>query len=297
MWALLYWFRTVVLRRSIPFIGGLVLNESCNLNCSQCRVANREISDHSFDEAVDGLRQFYDVGIRSVFIEGGEPFFWKDGEKRIEDIITAARAMGFRVVSIYTNGTFPIVTSADTVFVSLDGLRETNDSLRGRGFDRIMANIDLSSHPNMIINFTINSLNRDEIGAFSEEIERHPNIRGVFFNFHTPYYGFDELFLDLPAKRTLISEILKLKKAGRKIVNSTACLKAAFRDDWKRPSGMWLVYADRKMYTCCRALGNDDACRNCGYLACPEVLSILKLRPSAIMSALQYVPMRRASVS
>jgi phosphosulfolactate synthase (CoM biosynthesis protein A) len=48
-------------------------------------------------------------------------------DKKLEDLIKLARNMGFIAVSIYTNGTFKINTSADTLFVSIDGLKKTND--------------------------------------------------------------------------------------------------------------------------------------------------------------------------
>jgi len=172
------------------------------------------------------LRIFYKKGIRSVFIEGGEPFLWKEDNRNLDDVIKLAKDIGFKVVSIYTNGTFPIRTSVDTVFVSLDGLKETKD----------------------------------------------------------------KLFLNLKEKREIIKRIINLKKKKHKILNSEACLKAVYKDNWKRPSKLYYVYVNNKLYQCCRAIGNDDICKNCGYLGYPEIIHILKLRPSAIYSALNYLP-------
>ena len=84
----------------------------------------------------------------------------------LDDVIKLAREIGFRVISIYTNGTLPIETLADTVFVSLDGLRETNNRLRGDTYDMVMQNIKDSTHPSIIINFTINKRNYTEIERF-----------------------------------------------------------------------------------------------------------------------------------
>lgn len=290
LWAAGYWVRTKIFGQKIPFIGGLVLNESCNLTCRQCRVANRrEIKDHSFEEAVAGLKTFYEMGIRSAFIEGGEPFVWKDADYRLEDVIKEARKMGFRTVSIYTNGTLPLETTADTVFVSIDGLKENNDYLRGQTYERIMKNISESLHPNIIINYTVNSRNFNDISPFCREIKKMAKIRGVFFYFHTPYYGEDDLFIPLEQKREIISGILKLKKEGFPILNSVSCLKAASADTWKRPSAVCYVYADRKIYQCCRAFGNYEVCKNCGYLGYLEIIQILKLSPDSIYEALTYI--------
>lgn len=293
-YALGYLVDTKIFRKEIPFIGGLVINEKCNLNCTQCSVKNRKnVPDLSYSEAEEGLRTFFDMGIRNVFIEGGEPFLWKDKKKKLEDIVTLAREIGFQLVSVYTNGTFPIRISTDSVFVSIDGLKNTNNSLRGNGkniYDVAMDNIKSSDHENIIINFTINQKNKNEIEEFCQETKKTKQIRGVFFYFHTPYHGVDDLFIDLDEKREIIKGILSLKEKGYRILNSTACLKGVSRDDWKRPSKLCYVYANKKLYQCCRAIGNYVACKNCGYLGYPEIIHILKLRPSAIWSAFHYLP-------
>ncbi len=290
MYGINYLIQTKIFKKDIPFIGGLVINEKCNLNCKHCRVSNRKIPDLSYKDIERGLKIFYEKGIRSVFIEGGEPFLWKRDGKNLEDIIKLARKIGFRVVSIYTNGTFPIKTSADTVFVSIDGLKETNDKLRGKIYDKVMGNIKQSNHPSIIINYTINQKNHHDIEQFCQEIKGINHIKGVFFYFHTPYYGKDKLFLNLEEKKAIIKRIFKLKKKENKILNSGACLRGVYKDNWKRPSKLCYVYADNKLYRCCRAIGNNEVCKNCGYLGYPEIIYILKLRPSAIYSALKYLP-------
>jgi len=132
-------------------------------------VPNRKIPDLSYKDIERGLRIFYDKGIRSVFIEGGESFLWKEDGRNLDDVIKLARYISFKVVSIYTNGTFPIRTSADTVFVSLDGLKETNDELRGKIYDKVMNNIKESSYPSIMINHTINQKNHQDIEKFCED--------------------------------------------------------------------------------------------------------------------------------
>jgi MoaA/NifB/PqqE/SkfB family radical SAM enzyme len=290
LYGLNYLIQTKIFRKDIPFIGGLVINEKCNLRCKHCKIANRRLPDLSYKEVEKGLRIFYDKGIRSVFLEGGEPFLWKDREYRLDDVIQLARKIGFKVVSIYTNGTLPITTSADTVFVSLDGLKKTNDELRGNIYDKVIANIRKSQHKSIIINFTINSKNKNELEEFCEEISKIKQIKGIFFYFHTPYYGFDNLFLNLEEKRKIVKRLLALKKKGYPILNSKACLRGVSKDNWKRPSKICYVYANNKLYQCCRAIGNPEVCKNCGYLGYTEIIYILKLRPSAILSAMSYLP-------
>jgi Fe-coproporphyrin III synthase len=285
-----YLLKTVIFGRDIPFIGGMVINDRCNLSCRQCRVGDRSGDDLSYQEMKNGLLEFYKSGIRSVFIEGGEPFLWKDGPYRVEDIVNLSRRIGFKTISIYTNGTFHLQTKADVLFVSLDGLQKTNDYLRGNVFDRVISNIKDSSHPNININFTINAANQNELEPFCEYIRNIRQINGVFFYFHTPYYGTDELFLNFAQRQKLILDILKLKRRGFRILNSTACLKMVHDDTWQRPSKLCHVYAKNKMFQCCRAVENTEVCKNCGYLGYPEIISILKLRPSSLISAMNYLP-------
>ena len=196
-YCIFYWVRTRIFGEDIPFIGGMVINERCNLNCRQCRVGNKLGDDLSYKDVLNGLQEFYRLGIRSVFIEGGEPFLWKDNNYRIEDIVSQSRKIGLKTISIYTNGTFQIETTADVVFVSLDGLKKTNNYLRGNVFDRVIQNIKSSCHPNINVNFTINRINQKEIEPFCQYISNIKQVKGIFFYFHTPYYGIDDLFLDM----------------------------------------------------------------------------------------------------
>ena len=128
-----------VLRKDMPLIRGLVLTNRCNLHCLHCRVSERDPMDLSFAEVTAAVDAFYREGGRCLYLEGGEPFLWRDGSHRLDDIVDYAHGLGYLTVVVYTNGTLPLRTSADTVFVSVDGLQATHDALRGTSFERIMA--------------------------------------------------------------------------------------------------------------------------------------------------------------
>ena len=279
----------------MPFVGALVINEKCNLKCSHCQVSNRPLQDLTYEDARRGLKTFYDMGIRSIAIGGGEPFLWEDNGRKAEDVVKLAREMGFKLVVIYTNGTFPLKISTDALFVSLDGLKETNDTLRGTSYDKIIQNIRDSSHPNLWINFTINRRNFQDIEQFCKETQGIAKIKGVLFYFHTPYYGIDDLFLNLDERKKIIEKIIALKKSGLKILNSYACLQAVYNDDWERPAKMCYVYANNKLFQCCRSIGNREACINCGYLSYAEIIHAPRLRISSIKTALNFLPLENST--
>jgi len=282
-----YVLRYHLSRQHPPLICGLVLTNRCNLRCRHCRVAARGDKDLSFEEIRGVIDSFYQQGGRNLYLEGGEPFLWRDGEHGIEQIVAHAHDLGFHTVVIYTNGTIPIETSADTVFISVDGLRETHDYLRGTSFDRIMDNVRRSTHPSLFFNFTINRRNQAELEDFCAYTDGLERIRGTFFYFHTPYYGRDALYVGPDEKARILRRLLVLKKKHR-ILNSRAGLKSALRNDWKRPLDICSVYEKGETYECCRYGGDPELCQECGYLSYAEIHETLRLRPSAILSALEY---------
>jgi MoaA/NifB/PqqE/SkfB family radical SAM enzyme len=274
-------------RRTRPLIRGLTLTNRCNLRCRHCKLATRGQKDLSFEQVIVAIQAFYDQGGRCLYLQGGEPFLWRDGQYSLDDVVEYAYELGYLTVVIYTNGTFPIHTSAGMVFVSVDGLEATHDALRGKSFDRIMGNIRRSAHPSLFVNYTINTYNKDEIGAFCEYVEGIDQIRGVFFYLHTPYYGRDELYIEPEERHRILRRILEAKRDHR-ILNSRAGLKSALRNDWRRPLSICSVYEEGTVFDCCRYAGDPELCQQCGYLSYAEIDQTLKLKPSAIYNALKY---------
>jgi MoaA/NifB/PqqE/SkfB family radical SAM enzyme len=276
-----------IFKKRIPLICGLVVTNKCNLRCRHCRIYNRDTGDLEFDEVTAVLDSFYRKGGRSVYLEGGEPFLWHDREYGLEDIVDYAHRIGFLTVVIYTNGTIPIKSSADTVFVSIDGLQKTHDDLRGKTFDIIMRNVHESEHHSLYVNYTINSFSKRDIEEFCEYTNEINRIRGTFFYFHTPYYGRDELYIDAGERREILLKLIEYRKKY-KILNSLAGLKSALNNDWERPLDICHVYEKGNTYKCCRFPGDPELCQDCGYLSYAEINETLKLKPSAIANALKY---------
>jgi MoaA/NifB/PqqE/SkfB family radical SAM enzyme len=287
IYGIAYILNARIFKKNVPLIAGLTVTNKCNLRCRQCRVTDREAEDLSFEEATTILDSFYKEGGRTFYLQGGEPFIWHDGQHNVEDIVEYAHEKGFLAAIIYTNGTIPIETSADTVFVSLDGLQKTHDYLRGETFNTIMENICNSQHRSIFINFTINNYNKNGIENFCQRIDKITRIRGTFFYFHTPYYGYDDLYIGPAERNEILRKLLTLKRKY-KILNSRAGLKSALNNDWDRPLAICRVYEKGGVFACCRYPGDPELCRNCGYLSYAEVDQTLKLKPSALLNALKY---------
>lgn len=280
-------FRFGALRQDVPMVVGLVLTDRCQLSCRHCRVANVARRDLTLAEVETALRRSRERGIRGLGIEGGEPFLWRDGGARLDDVIALARRLGYWSVHVYTNGLRPIETSADAVWVSLDGRREAYAALRGDHFDHVVENIRAARARRVALIFVVNRENRAEIGPFLEWSRALP-IEGTMFYLHTPYYGRDELRLGPEERADVLDELLRLVDAGLPILNSRAGLRMLRNGDWRRPSRIWWI-ADRDGdHACCRAAA-PDVCEECGYAGCVELLAAQRLHPSAIRMLARFV--------
>ena len=278
-----YWFG----KSKKPLICGLVVQNNCNLKCRHCRVPERDSAHVSFEEAKNVIDKFWDDGGRCLYLEGGEPFIWKDRKYRMDDIVSYAKNKGYFAVVIYTNGTWPLKTKADTVFVSVDGLKRTHDELRGESFERIIRNIHESDHKSIYVNFTINAHNYHEIEPFLKYFQGIPKVKGTFFYFHTPYYGFDELYLERDQRVDIMLQLIQLKRKYS-ILNSKAGLYSGIRNDWKKYSELFKVYEGGEYFQCCRVHNEQTLCKDCGYLSYAEVDQTLRLKPGAVINALKY---------
>lgn len=109
----------------------------CNLACSHCgsRAGNARTKELSTEEALDLVRQLAEVGIKEVTLIGGEAFLRPDWLEIAGAITDAGMLCGM------TTGGYGItletaqkmkLAGIRTVSVSIDGLEETHDRLRGR---------------------------------------------------------------------------------------------------------------------------------------------------------------------
>ncbi len=292
-WGSSYLLSAGLRRQRPPLVGGLALTDTCNLRCRHCTVGRNDFPEMSFAEVRNALSQLRAKDIPVLYIEGGEPFLWQDAGKGLEDVVALSRELGFLYTIVYSNGTHPLRTSADSVFVSLDGLRDAHDALRGRTYDKILTNILASRHPRILINYTINRHNEADIEEFSFQIAKIANVKGTFFYFYTPDGRQPEtdreLYLDLPERRQVVERLIALKRAGGRILNSAAGLRLAVGEGWQKPNSLGYLFAEGQLYECCRHIDKPAICEVCGYLGFAELDLMARFDPGAIVSALGYL--------
>jgi radical SAM protein with 4Fe4S-binding SPASM domain len=121
----------------------LQITDRCNLRCRHCYLGERERRDLGFGQIEKVLTGFEEVQGLRLLLSGGEPLL----HPRFWDVNEKLPGYAFRSV-LLSNGT---LLSRETVArlrvhevqVSLDGMREGHDALRGEGtFDKAAQAID-----------------------------------------------------------------------------------------------------------------------------------------------------------
>lgn len=214
-----------------PFLASYKITYRCNLSCEQCPFRLMQSADPTFAEVIQTLDRLHDRGDRLVVFEGGEPLLWRDGNRSMQDVVAEAKKRFFSV-GITTNGTQPLDIDSDILWVSLDGLRDTHNCLRGAEiFDRVIEHIRESRHPKLFAHITANRKNAAEIPELVRFLKSL--VKGITIQFYYPYGQNDELFLANDQRINLLEQLISLKKKGYPIMNSIAGLEALKRNTWR----------------------------------------------------------------
>lgn len=280
-------WRFVVLRRPEPLIYGIVVTDRCNLGCRGCHVSNTGRPDMPWAHLVAAMQNAWRRGFRELYLSGGEPMLWRDGQRTLQDVIVEAKQIGFFHVHVYTNGTLGLDTPADLVWVSMDGLPGTFELRRGNYFNLVERAVRERRRPKAAVIYVIDRNTANGIEPFLRWVceTRFPVI-GVMFYFHTPYYGRDELFLTAGERAPVIDRLLACIRSGLPVINSRAGLLALKSGNWPRRLPVAYVMDIDGESVCCRAA--DNICTDCGYAACTEITEFYRLRPSALLGMARY---------
>ena len=266
-----------------PLLASFKITYRCNLKCRSCPFWKMEPLSISYQRALEIMDEFHDKGLRLLIFEGGEPFIWRDGDYRLKDLVRYARQKFFRV-GITTNGTLPIETAADVVWVSIDGLKGTHEKNRGECFEKILANIGASSHPQILAHITINRLNYLEIPSLIQFLSG--KVKGITVQFYYPFPNADDLWLPEPERIEVLNQLIKLKSQGYPIFDSISTLEDLKENTWKCHD--WLIAnaePDGRMNIGCYLKDRAEiSCEKCGFAAHTEIAKAYDLSLGAILA-------------
>lgn len=267
----LFGVRTVLFRRTDPILGTIILTDKCNLHCKHCSVNNITARIHPYPQIRAEMRQLYEMGIRILFFCGGETFLWKDSEKTLRDLVVEAKQMGYLIVNVVTNGTFPIdLPEADLILLSLDGDRERHNAIRGDTYDLIFENIRQATADNICFYMAVNQINKDAIQDVCIAARDTENVRAVSFNFHTPYPDTEALALSSEEKAVCCQEISRMMEQGAPVFNLKSAFPYLIHNRFPTPCHQCVVMEDGKLSTCGRCIEVPGLCERCGYFFVAE---------------------------
>ncbi len=199
-----------------PFIAGHKLLYTCNLRCKMCPFWRRQDEKLlSLEEEKLMLKALADFGVSFMGFEGGEPLLRRD----IKDILAASHSLFH--TSLVTNGWFlkerarDIKDYLDYLFVSIDGIGELHDRLRGipGSFKKAVEGIkEATKYLPVSISSTITRENMHQ----AEEIVELGRSLGVSVSFQVAYdYSTaDKMSPDAQRLRGVLERLLEMKKQG-----------------------------------------------------------------------------------
>lgn len=173
------------------------VTRSCNLKCVHCyahavsKSKEKELTTGQAMGVIDDLAEF---GAPVILFSGGEPLIRPD----LVDLAQYAVDKGMRAV-ISTNGTLITKDKAKAlkkvglsyVGVSLDGMEKVNDRFRGYkgAFQHALQGIRNCRNEGLKVGlrFTVNRLNKDEVGPIFDLLEKEDIPRVCFY--HLVYAG------------------------------------------------------------------------------------------------------------
>lgn len=263
--------KTILFRKKKPILGTVILTDKCNLSCKHCSVNNIMAEIYPYEQIRKEMQLLYDMGVRILFFCGGETFLWQDSGRTLRDLVIEAKEMGFYIVNVVTNGTFPIdLPEADLILLSLDGDRERHNAVRGDTYDTIMENISHATADNICFYMAVNQINKDAVRDVCITARDTKHVRAVSFNFHTPYPDTKELALSTEEKAECCNVISQMMKEGAPIFNLKSAFPYLIHNSFPTPCHQCVVVEKGKVSTCGRCIDVPGLCEKCGYFFVAE---------------------------
>ena len=277
-------------RRRTPLYLELFITSKCNLRCGYCFSVNdklpREIMSaaYSKEKIFEIIEEFYNMGTRIISLLGGEPLLHKD----IGAVIKHIRAKNM-YLTVFTNGIFIAdhieeLRDVNALAVSLDGIGEDNDILRGQGsYEKAIAGVRAATAAG--IRTRIHSvLNRRTLVSYRKMIELARDL-GIVISLSPPNFlgetDVDDIRISDQEYKEFYRSLLAMKKSGLPIANSAAAIQRCI--DWPTSHHRYIAkgetFPDYKPefcfcghdYVALGAGGNMYNCIGLGYTNGPNI--------------------------
>jgi len=265
---ILFYLIFLELRRVISrvkYFAEVDVTDNCNLRCKHCyhfkgkkEFKKKELSIDVWKERFNELSK---NGVRFILLVGGEPALRNDVLMLADKI--------FPFIYVITNGTIKIPKKFDhLLFVSLDGMEEINDSIRGKGvFSNVINNY--SGDKRVAINMTITATNYKDLEDVVN-MAKENSFRGVVCNICASGTDVElPLHIKKDERKMIIDELKRVKKLYPKDFLLSRQMIKWYENPDHRGSCHWgdeVLHFDVS-WNKRRCFGNNADCSNCGCLA------------------------------
>jgi len=218
--------------RMNPISLEFVITYRCNLNCTYCDPVvfnggeNAAFEEEMSAEQIDKIFSKLDsLGVARVNISGGEPLMRKDISKILESAFTKRFYLTLTTNGILVPTYIELLTSLNSLIISIDGRKETHDYLRGDGSHKAaLKALDISRKKgiNVILSSIITQKTSDDdllyllklCDFFDSVCVLQPLTEGAYV--HNKWKRFKETKEIKPSLRHLESLFRNLKNDHRK---------------------------------------------------------------------------------
>lgn len=269
-----------------PLLVSLSITGKCNLHCPYCyiNIYKRKMTEPTLTELKKQIDNFYKLGTRIFFLQGGEPMIRKD----IVELTKYVKSKGC-YVSITSNGTInhfipKLKGIVDHIEFSLDGPPEVNDKTRGPGvFNRTLESARIAQENGIKFHFhcVLNKYNSSK-----KQLLFLSNLATNMNTFFTACFATSSGFDNNPefigevlddTQKKVYRLLIKMKEEGHPLGVSNFALKHALNwplkysqigDKTNLPKGYkqqcvhgrlaaWVDH-DGWIYPCTRAFGREE---------------------------------------
>ena len=254
-------------------IGIFDLTNQCPLRCKHCYYYTNvseipvELGEADFLDRLEQRRDEY--GIRSAFWVGGEPLL------KPHLLFRAMRLFSRNAVA--TSGAVPIPAELDAgLLVSIEGRKQTHDSLRGKGaFDIAMENIRCLPAKTFAVATTLTTISVECIDKLPDLV-RSTRAMGILIGFHVGLPD-DPLRMGDRRRDAAVDQLLELHESHPGVLLHSKEAIELFRGRHGRDVSRHCIYRDRAVAFDVRlevkkpcTFAKNAACNVCG---CPVVIA------------------------
>ncbi|MDP2941070.1 MAG: radical SAM protein [Candidatus Omnitrophota bacterium] len=233
-WNFNFYFR----KKAFPLITAFRLTNKCNLQCAMCGIWQiPEKKVFAFDKFRKIIRELGELGCCYVTLSGGEPLLVPNitdyvREAKRQDIFTNLVTNGLLIDAELTKGF--AAARLDTISLSIDGLKETHDRIRGfaGSFEAALGALDflerLAPEVRIVVNTVISPWNIDDL----KELHGLLSKRRLFFKFQPIYHHPDyekqkkETWAVTPEFMAKLEGLIKYLLKQKNVVSSAYFLRA-----------------------------------------------------------------------